>query len=425
MAPATNLSGRTPFLCDTGGSSLADGVCPGTAMVCEDVEGYGQLCSADDNTPVPLDSLENPENIQVYDKLLSYYECPGWNGEDVSNGGNTGNSTIPAECYQEDVSAILGSNQNDQSWYMPLEISKAHRGFLDGDFVMTMYAWSPNYKDNAVGRDRYELYARRSFDGGLTWTVTPGSFTGTDEVTVTGLGTTTCETWRDGDDSQTDSHICTPYAAGDPEQSRNLSQLQSNRFTILDPRYTPTGPGMVELDLGDYASTLFTYVPQDLGGRLPTDVRNASRFFIVYEDGDNTTTAVGEAEPLDLGYGRGEVYGDHYTVWSEVDIGNTDPTTDCYPSNNYGDTSVSWAAGTGFCNEFDGLEENQDDRSEEASIVSSAYGDFLYGVWGQFTVDDAGEFVEGDAVFRRVWYLDDYIPLCDGCAYDVVGQGQQ
>jgi len=25
-------------------------------------------------------------------------------------------------------------------------------------------------------------------------------------------------------------------------------------------------------------------------------------------------------------------------------------------------------------------------------------------------VDDAGEFVDGDVMFRRVWFLDDYIP---------------
>ena len=55
------------------------------------------------------------------------------------------------------------------------------------------------------------------------------------------------------------------------------------------------------------------------------------------------------------------------------------------------------------------MEGFQDALSEEASITASAYGDFLYGVWGQFNVDDAGEFVDGDTMFRRIWYLDDYI----------------
>ncbi len=39
------------------------------------------------------------------------------------------------------------------------------------------------------------------------------------------------------------------------------------------------------------------------GTVTPTDVRDSSRFFVVYETGDNRTTAYGEAEPLDLFYG--------------------------------------------------------------------------------------------------------------------------
>ncbi len=138
---------------------------------------------------------------------------------------------------------------------------------------------------------------------------------------------------------------------------------------------------------------------------------------MVFETGDNTTTAVGEAEPLDLNYMRSDVYGDHYTVWTEIDTGFS-TIDDCYPNNTYGDTAMDFAEGTGFCNESDGLESKRDDRSEEGSVTASAYGDFLYGVWGQFTLDDAGEFVEGDAVFRRVWYLDKYISETE--AYPIV-----
>ncbi len=412
MAPAINLSGRTPFECTapTDGSSQADGTCPGLAMVCTEVAGYGQLCSADDPL-VALDSVENPENIQVFDKLLSYYECPGWDGANVSADA----ATAPGACGTESVSAILGSNLNDQSWYMPLEIAKGHRGFLDGDFVQMLYAWSPNYKDNAVGRDRYDLYVRRSFDGGATWTTTPSSFTGTDLLPVTGKGTTTCEAWRDGATSADDTHLCTAYAAGDPEQSRNVSQLQTIRTTILDPRFTPTGTnlGLAMPNVAfDGADDWLLFAPVD-----PTDLRNSSRYFVVFETGDNTTTAVGEAEPLDLNYMRAEVYGDHYTVWTEIDTGFS-TIDDCYPNNTYGDTAMDFAEGTGFCNESDGLESKRDDRSEEGSVTASAYGDFLYGVWGQFTLDDAGEFVEGDAVFRRVWYLDKYISETE--AYPIV-----
>jgi hypothetical protein len=279
-----------------------------------------------------------------------------------------------------------------------MDISKAHRGFLDGDFVFLLYAWSPNWKLNAVGTDRYELYTRRSFDGGVSWTTTPTSFDASDGVTYNlGDGTTTCETWRDGADSTTDSHICTAYGAGAPEQSRNVTQHLSMRITTLDPRYTPTIASMPTE--GTIPWALFTPL-------APTDIRRPDRNFVVYETGDNTTVAVGEAEPLNLDYGRAINFGDDFVVWAE----ETDLAS-CYPNANQDNLDPApWALGTGFCNEFDPLEGFPDALSEEASVTSSAAGDFLYGTWGQFNVDEAGEFVDGDVIFRRVWYLDDYIP---------------
>ncbi len=67
---------------------------------------------------------------------------------------------------------------DDQSWENPYDVAKGHRGFLDGDIVMMMYAWSPNWNSNTVGNDHYNLYVRRSFDGGLTWTTTPAGLGG-------------------------------------------------------------------------------------------------------------------------------------------------------------------------------------------------------------------------------------------------------
>ncbi|MGD8931407.1 MAG: choice-of-anchor O protein, partial [Chromatiales bacterium] len=326
------------------------------------------------------------------------YQCPGSTGSSV--GSDELNATSPA-CYTEPDSALLMANVDDRSWYNPIEISKAHRGFLDGDFVFMLYAWSPNWKLNAVGRDRYELYTRRSFDGGVSWTTTPDSFTASNGVNYSGQGTTTCETWRDGEDSATDSHVCTAYEAGAPEQSRNVSQHKSMLITTLDPRYTPTAAEMP--DTAPEGIVWGIFEPID-----PTDFRDPSRNFVVFESGDNTTTSVGEAEPLNLDYGRAEMFGDYFTVWAETDTGTADLSL-CYPNDAHGTTDVDWAVGTGFCNEFDSLEGFPLSVSEEASIISSAYGDFLYGVWGQFNLDAAGEFVDGDAMFRRVWYIDDYI----------------
>jgi hypothetical protein len=389
-APTINLSARTPLTCEQTGNS--DGVCPGDAdMICIDDEEYGQLCS----------TTTDPEDNQLLDKLTSWYECPG------SNGNNVGTSDLNAEspaCYDQPDSVLLQANLDDRSWYNPIDISKAHRGFLDGDFVFMLYAWSPNWKLNAVGNDRYELYTRRSFDGGVSWTTTPESFGASDGESYSGSGTTTCETWRDGENSTTDSHVCTVYDAGDPEQSRNVTQHKSMRITTLDPRYTPTIAEMAESDLDGYAGEWAIFEPID-----PTDLRNPSRNFVVFETGDNTTVSAGEAEPLNLDYGRAEMFGDHYTVWAETDTGFGGGIDDCYPNNAQGTDDAPWAVGTGFCNEFDTMEGFPDSLSEEASITSSAYGDFLYGVWGQFNVEENGEFVDGDSMFRRIWYLDEYI----------------
>ena len=71
-------------------------------------------------------------------------------------------------------------NLDDESWESPWDVSKGHRGFIDGDFIMMMYAWAPNWKANTVGNDHYNLYARRSFDGGTTWTTLPANYTHVD-----------------------------------------------------------------------------------------------------------------------------------------------------------------------------------------------------------------------------------------------------
>jgi hypothetical protein len=342
-----NLSGTTPYVCEQGSQSPV----PDCPII--DADGIASF---------------DPADQQLFNDEISWFQCPG--------------SPL---CGTTAESTALGSNLDDQSWHNPLDVAKGHRGFLDGDFVMMLYAWSPNWKKNAVGSDRYELYIRRSFDGGVTWTTTPAAFGGN--------GTTTCETWRAPEGTTDEPRVCTTYGIGDPEQARNVSQLRSMRFTILDPRYTAT-PGSID----DPLDALSTPI-------IPTDTRDSSRFFIVYETGDNTTVADGEAEPLDLFYSRGVFYGDHYQVWAE----ETDLSV-CYPSDPHGTTVPTELVGSGFCNEFDDLEGRRDTESSEASVTASPYGDFLYAVWAQAQHDaTTGELLESDAMFRRVWYLDDFI----------------
>ena len=80
-------------------------------------------------------------------------------------------------------------NFNDPSWANPYDVSKGHRGFIDGDFVMMMYATAPNWKANTTGNEAYNLYIRRSFDGGQTWTTLPTAYAHIDGVTYSGDGT--------------------------------------------------------------------------------------------------------------------------------------------------------------------------------------------------------------------------------------------
>ncbi len=253
-------------------------------------------------------------------------------------------------------------NLDDQSWENPYDVAKGHRGFIDGDFIMMMYAWSPNWKANSVGNDHYNLYARRSFDGGATWTTTPAS--------LGGDGTETCENYGAGSEYTT---VCTTYGAGEFEQSRNLSQLTGNKVTILDPRYTPTG-GIKMLPITDLKEIGFE--------GYDDDIRDPSKFFMVYETGDNTTVAEGEAVPLDLFYSRATNWGDDYDL-------------------------VEYTTGDGEIVEgFDWLEHDREDLSGEAANTANNAGTFYYVIWNQWQEDEHENVSESDAIFRRIMYLD-------------------
>ena len=87
------------------------------------------------------------------------------------------------------------------------------------------------------------------------------------------------------------------------EQARNASELIGNKVTVLDPRYSPTG-GMKL-----YATIRTNWLTENgftfTGLPYADDVaRDPSKYFLVYETGDNTTVTEGEATPLDLFYSR-------------------------------------------------------------------------------------------------------------------------
>jgi hypothetical protein len=199
--------------------------------------------------------------------------------------------------FAEDDINESTTNLNDTSWANPYDMAKGHRGFMTGDMIMAMYAWTPNWNDLTNAHSIVNLYVRRSFDGGLTWSTTPASFTHTNGIAYSGNGTTTCENM--GPISE-QVPVCVTYTAGQFEQARNVSQLLGSQVTVLDPRYSPTSRTITATSV----STLLPvgFIPPD--GEDLDAVRDPSRFFMVYETGHASAYDAGEATPLDLFYSR-------------------------------------------------------------------------------------------------------------------------
>jgi hypothetical protein len=301
-------------------------------------------------------------------------------------------------------------NLNDRSWENPYDVSSYPQGFLDGDLVVLLYSTAPNWKASTVGREAHNLYARRSFDGGQTWTTLPADYTHwsplNPNVTITADGTKSCETY--GGYTEDDYQVCTDYPAGEVEPARNLSLLMGTKVTVLDARLGPTGSTLKK----DYTSLLCydeAAVPTEIGepgtgwvncglteATYPEDVRDPSAFFVSYQSGDNRVVDddTGPA-PLDMFYSRASNYGDDYDM---QDLCAIDPEESWYPS-----AGPSCEEGeTEF--RFDWLEYGKRSKSDDAEITATPDGSRLYAVWSQEDFDKRGDLVGSDAWWRRVFY---------------------
>ncbi|NCF16023.1 MAG: hypothetical protein GWP62_11980 [Gammaproteobacteria bacterium] len=405
MAPATNLSSVIPDTCkDDDSGAVGEDLCPTVDFTSGTTFGIGNT------NPILQGYIQGEGNTT---RVLTWHQCPSdgvaLDTSEITTGGYTYRTCDDDNRTDDFV------NLKDQSWYNPLDVSKGHRGFIDGDFVMFLYAWSPNWRLNAKGNDRYDLYVRRSFDGGQTWQTTPSSFTASDLESYTGDGTVTCENYRSTETQvpqASEPSVCYAYGAGANEQARNITQHSRMRVTTLDPRYAPTPASITDTctdGLDEALAAVATCV--DTGAVVSSNLRNPSRYFMVYETGDNSTVQVGEAEPMDLFYGRAESFGDDYVVWTETDTGYDDPATVCYPSVAYEDAKVvdTVVEGSGFCNEFDRMNAGGDTHSSEANLEANPDGSKLYGVWAQWVFDDLGEeVIDSEANMRRIWLIDNY-----------------
>jgi hypothetical protein len=362
LEPAHNVSANTPTTCD--GNLAADP----TGVGC----GYG----------VTKPFLEEPG--AVIKRVFTWTQTQGANPDPIADDPTT--------------------NVDDESWTNPWDVAKGHRGILDGDHVMLQYAWAPNEVANRVGRDTYNLYVRRSFDGGQTWTTTPNAAPWTSVAGVIADGTMTCETYRipvDGDVGIPGVTVkqpaeCTTYAAGAYEPSRNLSMIRTKlplpfaypSRTVLDPRYSPTG-GLLKHGSTAFVLSGSSVVPQPPYASPGGDTRDPSKFFVSYDDGDNRTVAGGaEAEPLDMFYAQAYNWGDDYTGLTQTNPTGSFPV---FQRLNLLGTNAS-----------------------ESSITGSPDGSFMYSIWNQWKYLDPQDYVDGtydsgetdeDAIFRRLMFL--------------------
>lgn len=428
--PATNLSSVVPDLClDTNASDESGQEVP-VPIPCPSVDFSGTTFGIGDTNPILQGYIQGEGNTQ---RVQTWHQCPSDGvAQDTSELGEDGDYYNCANDARTDDFV----NLKDQSWYNPLDVAKGHRGFLDGDFVMFLYAWSPNWRLNAKGNDRYDLYVRRSFDGGVTWQTTPSSFLASDGNSYSGDGTVTCETYRSkvtqAQGEAAEPHICYDYPAGGNEQARNVTQHQRMRITTLDPRYAISGsPRGVSITADCLAAEIAAEDPtidtsvmtcDDKSTDHDSDLRNPSRYMMVYEVGDNSTVVSGEAEPLDLFYSRAEGFGDNYVVWYETDTGYdpypiNDTTTaeeGCYPTDAHDDAKVVGTVieGSGFCNEFDKLNAGGATHSSEADLEANPNASKLYAAWTQWVYEDdedyESEIIDADAMARRIWWIDDY-----------------
>ena len=351
MSPAINLTANTIVTCQDGTTTLTG----------------NDVCA--DEFPV-ADDGSIPDDVTAFPRVFEWRQQP---------------YTLVAGSLDTFTGDPNDDNDlDDQVWENPFDIAKGHRGFLDGDYVLLNYAWSPNWKSNSVGNDHYNFYVRRSFDGGLTWTTTPAE--------KGGIGITVPEYFCVEDPTNCEPTYFT-YAPGAFEQARNASELIGNKVTVLDPRYSPTG-GMklystIRTDWLTANGFTFTGLP------YPDDIaRDPSKCFLVYETGDNTTAAESEPTPMDLLYSRVTRWGDVYEKM-EYDIG--------------GEIVLRWPW----------VEIDKEALSGEASMLSSLSGNFMYIVWNEweedYWVDEYGVehtlIFNSDMPFRRFMYLPDDSPI--------------
>jgi len=179
----------------------------------------------------------------------------------------------------------------NRSYANPYEDARAHRGDINGDFLVVGYTYTPNWGAYRNGNDKYDFFVRRSYDGGQTWTTDPN-----------GDGVTHCDTFTDPLTKEK-TEVCNYYGPGKFEQARNVSQLANNKMSVIEPRIVGT-PGTIK-NL-DGSST----------GK-PEDINNPNVFYVSFGTANNIPTEFDDDEgeyatPMDLFYSFTTNLGESY-----------------------------------------------------------------------------------------------------------------
>jgi hypothetical protein len=146
----------------------------------------------------------------------------------------------------------------------PSDNARAHRAVLRGDTLFVAWTWTPDNDAASRGEATYDLFLRRSFDGGQTWTNTAGAY----------------------------------------EPPRNLSALTDTSTMVIEPRLVGTPSSLVLADGGASPD--------------PGDTQNTDVVFLAW----GTSTNFGyddENLPLDLYWTRSTDAGETWSTLEEVD----------------------------------------------------------------------------------------------------------
>lgn len=273
------------------------------------------------------------------------------------------------------------SNLDDDTWENNYEDARAHRGIIRGDMLAIAYDYTANWSAARNGNDVYNLYLRRSFNGGEDFTTNP-SKVGVEHVDYykVGIGAGVSSDERE---EELTKEVVTFYEAGEFEPARNLSHFVNNQETVIEPRLVG-GPSTIYTD---DPSTEAIEKASDKAFFYAEDKRNINTFWITFGTSSNPGDGGSMPKlPLDLYYSYTTDFGDtFYDITKTVSLESD--------GNYAGEEKVVWdwlAKDTG----------TKEAEQMEAQIRMSPNGKTFYAVWNEKSEDSS------DVMFRRIMLND-------------------